>query len=80
VWLITVWRGLPQSYAEARALHLAREEAPGARAVVQGAELSGIDWVVRLWLFSSATDDLPREAHVRLRGTDGEPLAFEVQA
>lgn len=75
-----MWRGLPQSYAEARALHMAHEEAPGARAVVQGAELSGIDWVVRLWLFSSSSDDDPRAARVRLRGTDGEPLAFEMQA
>lgn len=75
-----MWRGLPQSYAEARALHLAREEAPGTRAVVQGAELSGIDWVVRLWLFASTTDEDPREAQVRLRGTDGEPLAFDVLA
>jgi hypothetical protein len=58
---------------------LAREEAPSSRAVVQSAELSGIDWVVRLWLFASATDDDPREALVRLRGTNGEPLGFEMQ-
>jgi hypothetical protein len=74
-----MWRGLPQAYAEARALHLAREEAPGSRAVVQGAELHGIDWEVRLWLFASANDDDPQEARVRLRGTDGEPLGFDVR-
>jgi len=74
-----MWRGLPQEYAEERAMLLAREAAPGSRVVVRRCELSGIDWVVRMWIFDPSTPE-PREARARVRGTDGEPLGFETTA
>lgn len=74
-----MWRGLSQQFAEEQAMQLARHRAPGARAVVRRSELSGIDWVVRLWLFDPSSPE-PREAFARLRATDGAPLGFETSA
>jgi len=75
-----MWRGLAQEHAEARALHVASEEAPGQRAVVRNSEIHGIDWVVRMWVFRSPLDEAPREALCRVRATDGEPVGFEMHA
>ena len=47
---------------------LAHKRAPGAEAVVRGATLSGIDWVVHLWLISNDRPE-PREATARVRAT-----------
>jgi hypothetical protein len=62
-----------------RALVLAHKRAPGAEAVVRGATLSGIEWVVHLWLITNDRPE-PREATARVRATDGEPVGFETSA
>jgi hypothetical protein len=70
-----MWRGFPQSSAEERAIALAHAEVPRARAVVRGAHLAGIDWVVSLWLIEEGSPE-PREAVARVSATDGRALGF----
>jgi len=74
-----MWRGFPQDVAIERALALAHSRAPGAQAIVRGATLSGIDWLVHLWLITEDRPE-PREATARVRATDGEPVGFEATA
>lgn len=71
-----MWRGYPRERAVARAIEVAQQHSPADRAVVRTCELSGIDWIVRMWLFQGSFDNEPREARVRIGGSCGRPLEF----